>query len=217
MNPLRLIAQWYISRSLDLDIPVPRWVARRMESDPQLRAFYQASLQLTRQLQGKSTVDVVERPFVVTNHGTSPRPVWTWAALGTMAAAVTILVVFLSRPQNSRPTQAQTAGQAERNGSHTPSREEALLLVHFSEACMEQSLRPFHSLSQHSTRPTWSMTDSNPLKHQSSELGTSVGKILARVEQQARTSPRKWMATGRDSVDYFAEEIPKSLTTWLGL
>ncbi|MFO0924041.1 MAG: hypothetical protein U0905_16295 [Pirellulales bacterium] len=216
MNPLRLIAQWYISRSLDLDLPMPRWVASRMERDPQLRSFYHSSLQLMHQLQGRATENPLEHPTVVLHRGRATRPSWTWAAFGSLAATLAILVLWLPLQNNFWPTHAQSSSPAQKV-VHNPSPEDALLLVHFSQACMEQSLRPIHSLTQHSKETSWSSVNPKSWKQQSTKLGASVGKILSRVEQQARTSPRVWMATGRDGVDYFAEEIPKSLTTWIGL
>ncbi len=100
MNPLRLIAQWYISRSLDLDLPMPRWVASRIERDPQLRSFYHSSLQLMHQLQGRATEYSLEHPTVVLHRGKATRPSWTWAAFGTMAATLAILVLWLPLQKN---------------------------------------------------------------------------------------------------------------------
>ena len=48
---LRAVAKWYISRSIDCDRTLPKWVAKRLQSDRHLQRFHQHALQLATRLQ----------------------------------------------------------------------------------------------------------------------------------------------------------------------
>jgi hypothetical protein len=50
---IRFVAKWYISRSIDCDMPLPDWVADRMAKDRQLNHHYQQALHLAKRLRNE--------------------------------------------------------------------------------------------------------------------------------------------------------------------
>ena len=48
---LRAVAKWYISRAIDCDRTLPKWVAKRLQSDRHLQHFHRQALQLASRLQ----------------------------------------------------------------------------------------------------------------------------------------------------------------------
>ena len=88
---LNALARWYVSRSLDCDRPLPKWVEQRLGRDADLREFHRRSKLLIQRLR-TANPNPVQSDLVgrFAAHGTTFR---SRRVLGALAVAALILIV----------------------------------------------------------------------------------------------------------------------------
>jgi hypothetical protein len=117
---MRTIAKWFVSRSLDQNVLLPRWVRKRIDSQPELKQFELLAKRLDSQLKQdapawavlqatqvmEETCDSSERTLAPTNRWrVSSKMSWS-VAVGALAASV-IFLVLNSWSTNNKTRQNQ--------------------------------------------------------------------------------------------------------------
>ncbi|MDX1925712.1 MAG: hypothetical protein SFV81_04300 [Pirellulaceae bacterium] len=236
---LRSIAKWYISRAIDCNQSLPRWVERRLRYDLSLKQFYDQSQRLAARLRSTEAVtvsrfahgDEAEPLRVATSRSNRSAALFATFAVGLAATALFALMPFFDRADTGN-TQ-DLANKPEANTEEVagtdaveriqidPQRVRDLIangrnlaksLKQRSQGVIEPA--PDIDLNQLSALVN---LDIDQVVKPVSDLGTSYGALLSKLDEQTETENRRLIASGVDAWKYFVHQVPQSAASLAGL
>ncbi len=231
----RILAQWYISRSIDEDRKLPAWVGRRLETDRKLRDFFDRSLHLAGQLQGKPLVAARYLP-VRHQGGVVATYLDRFVLAGTSALVAMIALVFLSQRNTTEPGRVDSSqfvqrelpvngsGVSDGNGNpgaeQKPSRWKSLTTPLVNGPLVAR-LKPNAEMAKNvnDARQLLAFVQTSPkdLVKGAGDLGGSYGRILKSMGKECGHGSETLISQGTEAYRYFTEQLPTRAKLLAGL
>jgi len=243
---LRAVAKWYISRSIDCDRPLPKWVAERVERDPNLKRFYQHSLALTTRLQSADLSTQLLSPQLLSSQlderSLEPHPSVALsnfrgrfaAAVVALAAGVLLMLApwFKDLPQTElveKPEQASASGPVNTADlQKLQDLQELKALVKASREMLQsvnlrasQMVEPIaYPMLEAQQMAELLELDVDQVAEQvvepAGQVGTSYGQLLTGVDKQLAEDNRRMIASGVEAWKYFTHKVPQQAASLAG-
>lgn len=236
---LRSIAKWYISRAIDCKQNLPSWVERRLRYDLRLKQFYDQSQRLAARLRSTEAVtvsrfahgDESEPLRAATSHSNRSAALFATFAVGLAAMALCALMPFFDRADTSNTQDlAKKPETITEEVAGTDPVEPIQIDPQRVRDLIASGRSLAKSLKQRSQGVTESAHDSDlnqlaalvnldidQVIKPVSDLGTSYGGLLSKLDQQTEIENRRLIASGVDAWKYFAQQVPQSAASLAGL
>ena len=238
---LRLIAKWYISRSIDCNRYLPAWVDRRIARDRQLKQFYDQSKRLAARLRSTEPEFVssfgtvggrdVELPRLSTARSTRSTALLGAFSVGLAAVVLFALAPFFHRSHKdnlSVPSENPLAHADTNSGSdpHEPIRidPEQVRSMIASGRSLIQRLKPS---PERTSEPVLNADldqlaafvnlDVKQAIEPVADLGTNYGVLLSKLDRHVESENRQLISGGVDAWKYFVRKLPQSAASLAGL
>jgi hypothetical protein len=228
---MRTIVKWYISRSLDRGVRLPRWVRARIDCDLKLRRFESLARQLDDRLRRdapewiaieakESRDDVrVTRPLVSSQSYPLHGRRWA-AAAGALAAGVAVVLANLPSggDQVDRPIRSgdgQRAVTAHAGTNSALDRQWLIAAWNSGRASIHQIRVRSIGLRDRVTVPK--MPDFSTILEPTEIAGSIAGRTAATLDSGIQLQLRQVSSDLRTAVSFFAHRLPASAAKLAGL
>ncbi len=213
------VAQWYISRSIDVGRPLPSWVTRRLARDPALERFYVQSLRLANQLGAEAGAPLSSSDV----RRTALPPMRRRSVVLAPASVLVGLVAVLLYVQFSKLFDSTTA-DVDRSHSNVvadsqpPLPDAELAEVPPSKPPSKPPSMPLENtlaMEPHEVR-AWLVFDLQRAFKPVGQVGSRYGALLSEFDQRLEEDQRRLIAEGASVWDFFVNKLPDSVATLAG-
>ncbi len=231
----RILAQWYISRSIDEDRKLPAWVGRRLETDRKLQDFFNRSLHLASQLQGQPYTAARFLP-VKLQGGVVATYLDRFVLAGASALVAMVTLVLLSQRDTTESSQmdAPKLVQGEHvvdrtggpEGNVNPGTEQRLpRWKSFNNSLLNgplvSRLKPNVEMAKNvnDARQLLAFVQTGPkdLVKGAGDLGGSYGRLLKNIGNECGHGGETLISQGTEAYRYFTEQLPARAKLLAGL
>jgi hypothetical protein len=230
----RMIAKWYISRSIDQDVRLSKWMRAWIDRDLELKRYELISLQLQQRLRSdaprwfatpvnRCTPNPRHWAFVTRLLSSAIRPrrrmAWTFAACSLTTAALIAWVTFLSGTHQVAPSMVATDSQstiARVDRAFVPvDLRRTMLAWKVSRARLDQLLDRVKELPSGldiSARPRVAF-----FVEPTRRAGSAAGNALKTIDDGLKSQGKQFSSDVRSAVVFFAYRLPVSAAKLVGV
>jgi hypothetical protein len=235
---LRMIARWYISRSIDEDVRLPNWLRRWIDRDDELKQFEMASRQLDSRLksdapgwiasQATGAVEEAVRPqtmvAVTTKSSRRERTIaWSLAASAIAAGAFFAIAWLQSAklPLNEDRVEQSLPG-AEKHLALTPSTDtmsavdREWLITAWKRSRANLGRLKAHAEDLPRRVEVLKMPDASTVVEPAAVAGSTAGRALATLDRGMESERQQLTSDVRAAFSFFAYRLPESVARLVG-
>jgi hypothetical protein len=231
---IRAIVKWYISRSLDRGVRLPRWVRARIDCDGELRQFESLARRLDDRLrrdapewiaiQAKESRDDVRaaRPLAFAQTDPAPSRRWIAWAAAACALAAGVVVVLANLPSGGdqvdtpiRTGDGQPVAKVHTEANSALDRQWLIAAWNSGRASIHQ-IR-VHSIGFRDRVTVPKMPDFSTILEPTEIAGSIAGRTAATLDSGIQLQLRQVNSDLRIAVSFFVQRLPASAAKLVGL
>jgi hypothetical protein len=235
---LRMIARWFISRSIDEDVRLPNWLRQWIDRDDELKRFELASRQLDSRLksdapgwiasQATGAVEEAVGPrqmvAVTTKSSRRERTIAWWLAASAIAAGAFFGIAWLQSarlPLNEDHFEQSLPG-ADKRLAATPSTEtisavdREWLIIAWKRGRVNFGRLKAHAEYLPREVEVLKMPDASTIIEPAVVAGSTAGRALAALDRGMESEQQQLTSDVRTAFSFFAYRLPASMARLVG-